>query len=85
MRRPAGTATTTLLRAIARFAPDGETRATDPMLLYFTSGTTSRPKLVEHSHQSYPVGHLITMYLDRPAAGRHASEHLLAGLGEARL
>ena len=41
---------------------DGETRATDPMLLYFTSGTTSRPKLVEHSHQSYPVGHLITMY-----------------------
>ena len=32
------------------------------MLLYFTSGTTSRPKLVEHSHQSYPVGHLITMY-----------------------
>ena len=43
-------------------SPDGETRATDPMLLYFTSGTTSRPKLVEHSHQSYPVGHLITMY-----------------------
>src|SRR5213078_3590308 len=32
------------------------------MLLYFTSGTTSRPKLVEHSHQSYPVGHLVTMY-----------------------
>jgi acetyl-CoA synthetase len=32
------------------------------LLLYFTSGTTSRPKLVEHSHQSYPVGHLITMY-----------------------
>ncbi len=51
-----------LLRGDARFAPDGVTRATDPMLLYFTSGTTSRPKLVEHSHQSYPVGHLITMY-----------------------
>ena len=51
-----------LLRGDARFAPEGETRATDPMLLYFTSGTTSRPKLVEHSHQSYPVGHLITMY-----------------------
>ncbi|HEY7581555.1 MAG TPA: AMP-binding protein, partial [Acetobacteraceae bacterium] len=51
-----------LLRGDARFVPDGETRATDPMLLYFTSGTTSRPKLVEHSHQSYPVGHLITMY-----------------------
>ncbi len=52
----------TLLQEDARFVADGETRATDPMLLYFTSGTTSRPKLVEHSHQSYPVGHLITMY-----------------------
>ncbi len=52
----------TLLQGDARFVADGVTRATDPMLLYFTSGTTSRPKLVEHSHQSYPVGHLITMY-----------------------
>jgi acetyl-CoA synthetase len=32
------------------------------MLLYFTSGTTSKPKLVLHSQQSYPVGHLSTMY-----------------------
>ena len=52
----------TLLQGDARFVAEGVTRATDPMLLYFTSGTTSRPKLVEHSHQSYPVGHLITMY-----------------------
>ncbi|TFW32565.1 AMP-binding protein [Massilia horti] len=44
------------------FTPNGETRATDPMLLYFTSGTTAQPKLVLHSHQSYPVGHLSTMY-----------------------
>ncbi len=44
------------------FDPDGETRATDPLLLYFTSGTTAKPKLVLHSHQSYPVGHLSTMY-----------------------
>ncbi len=44
------------------FAPDGDTRATDPLLLYFTSGTTSKPKLVLHSHQSYPVGHLSTMF-----------------------
>ncbi|HWK47468.1 MAG TPA: AMP-binding protein [Stellaceae bacterium] len=44
------------------FAPDGPTRATDPLLLYFTSGTTAKPKLVLHSHQSYPVGHLSTMY-----------------------
>jgi len=49
-------------RASAQFAPDGETRPDDPVLLYFTSGTTARPKLVLHSHQSYPVGHLSTMY-----------------------
>jgi acetyl-CoA synthetase len=48
--------------APARFEPDGETRAADPLLLYFTSGTTAKPKLVLHSHQSYPVGHLSTMY-----------------------
>ncbi|MCF8603943.1 AMP-binding protein [Gordonia sp. HY442] len=36
--------------------------STDRVLLYFTSGTTSRPKLVEHTHVSYPVGHLSTMY-----------------------
>ena len=34
----------------------------DRLRLYFTSGTTSRPKLVEHTHTSYPVGHLSTMY-----------------------
>ncbi|WP_137174417.1 AMP-binding protein [Massilia sp. HP4] len=44
------------------FVPEGETRATDPLLLYFTSGTTAKPKLVLHTHQSYPVGHLSTMY-----------------------
>jgi acetyl-CoA synthetase len=48
--------------ALPAFAPDGETRAEDPLLLYFTSGTTAKPKLVLHSHQSYPVGHLATMY-----------------------
>ncbi|MBG0565481.1 AMP-binding protein [Actinoplanes aureus] len=44
------------------FTPDGDTRASDPLLLYFTSGTTALPKLVEHTHVSYPVGHLSTMY-----------------------
>jgi acetyl-CoA synthetase len=44
------------------FAPDGDTRGTDPLLLYFTSGTTAKPKLVLHTHVSYPVGHLSTMY-----------------------
>jgi acetyl-CoA synthetase len=44
------------------FTPDGVTHANDPMLLYFTSGTTSKPKLVEHTHRTYPVGSLSTMY-----------------------
>lgn len=46
----------------ATFQPDGPTLATDTLLLYFTSGTTAKPKLVEHTHQSYPVGHLSTMF-----------------------
>jgi acetyl-CoA synthetase len=48
--------------ASPEFTPAGETHADDPLLLYFTSGTTATPKLVLHSHQSYPVGHLSTVY-----------------------
>jgi acetyl-CoA synthetase len=44
------------------FVPDAPTRGDETLLLYFTSGTTSKPKLVEHTHTSYPVGHLSTMY-----------------------
>jgi acetyl-CoA synthetase len=44
------------------FTPDGVTRASDLLLLYFTSGTTAQPKLVAHTNASYPVGHLSTMY-----------------------
>lgn len=45
-----------------RFDPPGKTRGDEPFLLYFTSGTTARPKLVAHTHLSYPAGHLSTMY-----------------------
>jgi acetyl-CoA synthetase len=48
--------------ASPEFVPAGPTAASDPLLLYFTSGTTSKPKLVEHTHESYPVGSLSTMY-----------------------
>ncbi|HMN63486.1 MAG TPA: AMP-binding protein, partial [Burkholderiaceae bacterium] len=48
--------------APAAFAADGPTRRDDPLLLYFTSGTTAKPKMVLHTQQSYPVGHLSTMY-----------------------
>ncbi|MEC3980873.1 AMP-binding protein [Amycolatopsis sp. H20-H5] len=48
--------------APGEFTPDGPTAAADPMLLYFTSGTTAKPKLVGHTQVSYPIGHLSTMY-----------------------
>ncbi|MGZ6855266.1 MAG: AMP-binding protein [Mycobacteriaceae bacterium] len=48
--------------ASADFTPEGVTNGADTLLLYFTSGTTAKPKLVEHTHTSYPVGHLSTMY-----------------------
>lgn len=70
--------------APAGFEPDGPTRAEDPLLLYFTSGTTARPKMVLHTQASYPVGHLTTMYwlglkpgdvhlnISSPGWGKHA-------------
>lgn len=63
-----GTAATGVLdyanshNAQASFTLEEPTRADETLLLYFTSGTTSRAKLVEHTHTSYPVGHLSTMY-----------------------
>ncbi|WP_447040909.1 AMP-binding protein [Streptomyces sp. DSM 118878] len=72
------------------FEPDGITRADDPLMLYFTSGTTARPKLVEHTHVSYPVGHLATMYwiglkpgdvhlnISSPGWAKHAWSNLFA-------
>jgi len=72
------------------FAPDGVTRAADPLLLYFTSGTTSQPKLVGHTHASYPAGHLSTMYwigiepgdvhlnISSPGWAKHAWSNLFA-------
>jgi len=40
--------------------PVEKTRSDDPMLLYFTSGTVSYPKMVIHTQASYGIGHLIT-------------------------
>ena len=48
--------------AASTFSAPEPVGADDPLLEYFTSGTTARPKLVQHTHQSYPVGHLSTMY-----------------------
>jgi acetyl-CoA synthetase len=49
-------------RASDRFVSNGTIPVGEPLLEYFTSGTTSKPKLVRHSRESYPVGHLSTMY-----------------------
>ena len=76
--------------APAAFTPDGPTDPADPLMLYFTSGTTARPKLVEHTHVSYPVGHLATMYwtglrpgdvhlnISSPGWAKHAWSNLFA-------
>jgi acetyl-CoA synthetase len=78
------------LDAPAAFEPDGVTLAGDPLLLYFTSGTTSQPKLVGHTQASYPVGHLSTMYwigikpgdvhlnISSPGWAKHAWSNLFA-------
>ena len=49
-------------RESANFKPEGETKSSDPLLMYFTSGIAAKPKIIEHTHQSYPVGNLSTMY-----------------------
>jgi len=42
-----------------KFIPTIRTRSTDPMVIYFTSGTSKEPKMVLHEY-SYPLGHKIT-------------------------
>jgi len=59
---PGGVAFQELLGTSPAFDPGRRTGADDPILLYFTSGTTARPKLVMHSHRSYGIGSLSTMY-----------------------
>ncbi|MFG2333161.1 AMP-binding protein [Streptomyces sp. NPDC048604] len=76
--------------ACTPFVPTGVTQGDDTLMLYFTSGTTARPKLVEHTHTSYPVGHLATMYwiglkpgdvhlnISSPGWAKHAWSNLFA-------
>ncbi|WP_237478262.1 AMP-binding protein [Lichenibacterium dinghuense] len=75
------------------FAPADRAAGDDPLLLYFTSGTTAKPKLVRHSHASYPVGALSTLYwlglkpgdlhlnVSSPGWAKHAWSSLFAPWG----
>lgn len=49
-------------QAPSTYTPECETRSDEPLVIYFTSGTTRKPKMVLHTQLSYPVGHLSTMY-----------------------
>ena len=75
----------TLTGRSTSFTADAPTRADDTLLLYFTSGTTAQPKLVEHTHASYPVGHLSTMYWIGLRPGDIHLNISSPGLGEARV
>ncbi len=48
--------------SLVSFRPELQTKLTDSLFLYFTSGTTALPKMVLHTNGSYPLGHLSTMY-----------------------
>ncbi|KAK0046160.1 acyl-coenzyme A synthetase ACSM3 mitochondrial isoform X1 [Biomphalaria pfeifferi] len=58
--RPGWTHYGTLVEKASNEFECADTRASDPMMLFFTSGTTGAPKMVEHSHGSYGLGHITT-------------------------
>ena len=49
------------------------TRCDEPLMIYFTSGTVGYPKMVLHTHVSYPVGHIVTgkYWLDQKPTDLH--------------
>jgi len=51
-----------MTHAVPEFEPAVRTRSSDPMVIYFTSGTSKEPKMVLHEY-SYPLGHWITARL----------------------
>lgn len=49
-----------LINAERSLADSADTSKDDDLFWFFTSGTTGMPKVVAHTHASYPLGHLTT-------------------------
>lgn len=62
-----------LVREASPDLPHPRNLSSDPLMIYFTSGTTGNPKMVLHSHASYPIGHVITgkFWLDNRPTDLH--------------
>ena len=62
-----------LLRLASDELPHPYNRSDDPLVIYFTSGTTGHPKMVLNTHSTYPIGHVATgkFWLDNRASDLH--------------
>ena len=62
-----------LLRSASPDLPNPKNLASDPLVVYFTSGTTGYPKMVLNTHASYPIGHVTTgkFWLDNRPTDLH--------------
>ncbi|MFQ5521078.1 MAG: AMP-binding protein [Candidatus Methylomirabilia bacterium] len=68
-----GRAYADLVRAASPELPNPRNLSSDPLMIYFTSGTTGNPKMVLQTHASYPIGHMITgkFWLDNRPTDLH--------------
>ncbi|MBM3933110.1 MAG: AMP-binding protein [SAR202 cluster bacterium] len=63
----------TLMAQASPSLPNPNNLSSEPLMVYFTSGTTGNPKMVLNTHASYPVGHIITgkFWLDNRPTDLH--------------
>ena len=62
-----------LLKSASPSLPNPNNLSSDPLMGYFTSGTTGYPKMVINTHASYPIGHIPTgkFWLDHRPTDLH--------------
>lgn len=62
-----------LLEAASPDLPHPQNLSSDPLNIYFTSGTTGHPKMVLNTHATYPIGHVATgkFWLDNRPTDLH--------------